>query len=89
MNDRPTRDQIRAQRQDIIDQAIAYMDAAAPAALPRLLARAGSKQTFQDDPSLLQAALADADPDDAGPFFAAYKAAQRVLHAAGRYQYPN
>jgi hypothetical protein len=85
----PGRDRVRAQRQDIINRAVAHMDATSPDDLTALLAQASFKPAFRRDPRLLRDNLAGARPDDAGSFFAAFKAAQRVLHAAGLYQYPH
>jgi hypothetical protein len=80
--------QARADRQALIDAAVAHMDATGPDDLTPLLTRAGFKPAFQRDPNLLRNRLTSVHPDDAGPFFAAYKAAQRLLHAAGMYRYP-
>lgn len=81
--------QARAQRQDLINRAVAYMDAADPADLSRLLAGYGARPAHQDNPRLLRDAMAAATPDGPGGLFPAYKAAQRLLHAAGLYQYPS
>jgi hypothetical protein len=87
MPDHARRARIRAERQAVIDRAIAHMDATAVDDLAQLLAQTDAKQAFKRDPTLLRNALAVVAPDDVGPFFNAFKIAEQILHAAGLHEY--
>lgn len=79
-------EQVRAERQALIDRAVAYMDAALPSELSELFARLDWKPELQHDPSKLRNLLAGRDFP--GGMFGPYKAAQKILNAAGLYDYP-
>ncbi|MFG1857566.1 hypothetical protein ACGFJT_37430 [Actinomadura geliboluensis] len=79
-------EQVRAERQALIDRAVVYMDATPPAELSEMFARLGWKPELRHDPSKLRKLLADRDFP--GGMFSPYKAAQKILHAAGLYDYP-
>lgn len=80
-------EQVRAERQALIDRAVAYMDATSPAELSEIVARLGWKPELRRDPSKLRNLLV-AGRDFPGGLFGPYKAAQKLLNAAGLYDYP-
>jgi hypothetical protein len=72
------------QRQAVIDQAVAFLDATDTATLTGILTAVGAREELRQDPARLRDLLAAATPSAPGRFLGAYHGAVQLLAAAGK-----